>query len=332
MTYSKQPNWTLALGLPLLVALVCTVICFSPLFTLHPDRLSTGITLDLVLTAPLLYLWAIHKSTVSKMTVIRVFIVGLLVAGLLLHNRTHPLLTGIKTWISPMVEGWVLFLIGRKIYQARKKEVVPVAGEDFLIRCRRVAGKVLGNEKLGGIITGEIGTFYYLVAGRRSKEGFSYAKASGAIPVLGAFILCMLAEGTGLHFLLAHWSTRLAWILTGLSAYTLLQLYAHMRAMHARPISVSGGFLHLRNGLAGEVSIPIAAIEELTTISRPIRGEKAVQLALFRVLESSNMRLKLRQPVTIIGMFGIRKPAEVILFAVDQPTALLAAVQQADRA
>jgi len=72
MTTSPRPNWSLALGLPLLVMLVCTIIVYSPFFAAHSTRLSTAVTLDLTVTAPLLYFFAIRKTAVPRMTVIRV--------------------------------------------------------------------------------------------------------------------------------------------------------------------------------------------------------------------------------------------------------------------
>jgi hypothetical protein len=324
MTTSSRPNWTLALGLPLLVIASCAAIVFSPLFALNPTRFSTAITLDLTLTAPLLYFIAIRKTTVSKMTVIRVFVAGVLVAGLLLSQRS-PLLRSIKTWISPLVEALVIFMVFRKVYQSRRDS----SGQhqsDFLSRARIAASNAIGSERIGHIMASEFAVFYYVFIAKKAKDGFSYARASGAIPVLGVFMLCMLAEGIGLHFLIAHWSAATAWVLTTLSAYTMLQLYAHMRAMKARPIRVEGGMLYLRNGLAADVTIKFADIEEIQLTTRTVRGEVALKLALLGALEGHTMRIRLRQPVTVVRMFDIRRQASVLLFAVDRPEELRAKI------
>ena len=136
----------------------------------------------------------------------------------------------------------------------------------------------------------------------------------------------MLAEGVGFHFLLARWSVATAWVLTGLSAYTLLQLFAHMRAMKARLIRVKDGILYLRNGLAADVVVAVADIEEITLTKRTVRGEEALKLALFGALEGHSVRIRLRAPVTVVRMFGIRRRASVLLFAVDRPEELRRAV------
>jgi hypothetical protein len=320
MTVSSRLNWTLALGLPLLVMVACSMIVFSPLFLQHEQRLSTAITLDLTLTAPLLYFLAIRKSLVPKVTVIRVFLLGLLMAGLLLGNRS-PLLHGIKTWISPVVESLVIFTLALRFHKARKS----AQDLDFLSRSRSIVANLTGSERAGDIMGSEFAVFYYAFAPARKHPDntFTYSRSSGAIPVLGVFLLCMLAEGIGLHFLIAHWAPTTAWIFTGLSAYTMLQLFAHMRATHARPIQIAGNLLYLRNGLAADTCFRIADIEEINLTSRTSPKEKALKLALLGALENHTVRIKLRQPVTVIRMFGIRREASVLLFAVDKPKELL---------
>ncbi|MDO6433846.1 hypothetical protein Q4E93_24785 [Flavitalea sp. BT771] len=319
MTVSPRPNWTLALGMPLLVVAACTMIVFSPLFLQHEEQLSIAVTLDLTLTAPLLYFFAIRKSSISKLTVIRVFLLGLLIAGLL--NHRSPLPHDIKTWISPVIECLLLLTLALRLHKARKN----VHELDFLSGTRSVVASLTGSTRVGDILGSEFAVFYYAFApaGKRRDGSFSYSRSSGAIPVLGVFLLCMLAEGIALHFLIAHWSPTTAWIFTGLSAYTMLQLFAHMRAMYARPIQIVGNLVYLRNGLAADACIRMADIEEINLTSRTSPKEKALKLALLGALENHTVRIKLRQPVTVVRMFGIRREASVILFAVDNPKELL---------
>ena len=336
MTTLPRPNWPLALGLPLLVMIACSILVCTPVFLHHEQRLSTAILLDLTITAPVLYFLAIRKTRVSNTTVIRIFVAGVLLAGILL-GKHNPLLQGIKTWISPLVECCLIFLVIRKIYQARKAKTKDI---DFLTQARVIVSHVTGNARIGDIIGSEFAVFYYALAPTPSlyassslsatssmpAGAFSYARSTGAGPVVSAFLICMVAEGVGFHFLLAHWSPLTAWILTGLSAYTMLQLFAHMRAMKVRPIRLEDGVLQLRNGLAADVNIDIENIGEITRTTRTSSKEKALKLALFGPLESHSIRIKLRRPVTVTRMFGIRRQAHVLLFAVDKPAELMAAI------
>lgn len=335
MTTLPSPNWPLALGLPLLVMAICSILVGTPLFLHHEQRLSTAVILDLTVTAPLLYFLAIRKTKIPNTTTIRIFLLGVLLAGILL-GRHNPFLHSIKTWISPLIEVFVVYIIARKFYQARKAN----AGEaDFLTQARTIASHIFGNARVGDILGSEFAVFYYAFAPTPSSSHirasissptssqpartFSYSRSTGAIPVISAFLICMTAEGVGLHVLIAHWSPLTAWILTALSAYTMLQLIAHMRATKARPIRLENDRLILRNGLAADTTIDLSNIEEITLTTRTSSKEDALKLALFGPLENHSIRIKLRQPVAVTRMFGIRRNACVLLVAIDEPKMLI---------
>ena len=333
MILISQPRRVLMIGLPLLVWLACSLLVFSPVFSLRPDQLSTGITLDLTLTAPLLYFLVIRGTKIPKMTVVRVFVVGILLAGLLLHNKPHFLLSLLKTWVAPLAEGLLLFLVAKRFYQARQAANSVGEVEDFLSRCRMILKQVTGNEKLGYVLASEMAVLYYafLPQKERLPGAFTAYKTNGILLVLGVFLCMFFVETLGLHFLIGLWSKKLAWVLTTLGLYTALQLYAHMRAIRSRPILLGDRFLHLRNGLAADVSVQIDNIEqiELDTNRRqiPPADPSTVKLALIKGLENHNIRLRLKQPLLVNRVFGLQKKADSLLFFVDQPEDFLAAIR-----
>jgi len=155
----------------MLVMIACTILVFSPAFLLKGDQLSTAVTLDLTITAPLLYFLVIRRTQVSKMTVVRVFIAGLLLAGCLLYNKPHFLLSLLKTWVAPLAEGALLFLIAKKIYRASRsaKKGRKEEREDVLSRCRVMWTEVTGNERAGGILASEMAVLYYAFVPRKKR-------------------------------------------------------------------------------------------------------------------------------------------------------------------
>jgi len=74
--------------------------------------------------------------------------------------------------------------------------------------------------------------------------------------------------------------------------------------------------------------VRIDDIEEITLTTRTVRGEEALKLALFGALEGHTVCIRLRQPVTVVRMFGIRRRASVLLFAVDRPEELREAMHK----
>ena len=255
---TNKPNWAIALGIPFLIFVSCLLITFSSKFKGNNELLSNGILFDLLITAPLMYFLAIRKSNVSKLTVIRVFIVGLLFAGVILRSHSNPILQIIKTWISPLIELLVIFIIGSKFYVANKKAKAANENKvDFLMHCRSVMLQVLGTKKWPILIPSEVAVMYYAFFNVKEKSAdyqtkFTSYKENGLLLILGVILSIFLVETTGVHFLLTVWSKTIAWVITGLSLYTCLQLFAHMRAIKARPIVINAHSFEVHNGLAGD--------------------------------------------------------------------------------
>jgi hypothetical protein len=102
----------------------------------------------------------------------------------------------------------------------------------------------------------EIAVFHYAFCSRTSENkndetAFTVYKENGIILLLATFLCLFTIETIGMHFIFMMWSRNAAWVLTGLSFYTCLQLFEHIRALKARPVRIVGGKLLLRNGLMG---------------------------------------------------------------------------------
>jgi hypothetical protein len=324
MTITNKPNWKLAVALPLCIFFACFLITFSSAFKLHREILSNAIVIDLLITAPLIYFFVIRKSAVSKLTVIRVFVVGLLIAGLILNAHSNTLLYLIKTWISPVIEAMIIFVIGRKFYVANKRAKQSGKNNiDFLMHCRKVVQQVTGNEKATNIISSEISVFYYAFIAKKDKaidytSKFTSYKENGILLVLGMILSIFLIETAGVHFLLRLWNSTLAWILTALSVYTCLQVFGHIKAIKARPTILNTDSLDIHNGLAGDAFIQYSNIEKIELSNKILVGRKAIKIALLKGMENHNCVIYLKQPIEVTKIFGIKKRTDTVLFFVDR--------------
>ena len=322
---TNKPDWRLALIAPLCIFLACFIITRSSKFALNQELLSNAILIDLTIIAPLAWFVIIRKSSISKLTVGRVFIAGLLIAGWLLKGQSGTLLQIVKTWVFPLIEGVVIILTGRKFYSANKKARQSGTNDaDFLTWCRLVVCQVIGSEKAGNIVASEIGVLYYAFIGRTDKtidykSKFTSYKENGIVLVLGTFLSLFLIETIGMHFVLSLWNHTVAWVLTVLSFYTCLQLYAHIKAIKARPLNLSDDSLKIYNGLAADALIKYSNIEKFELSGKMPFAREAIKMALIKGLENHNCIIYLRQPIHVTKIFGIKKWTNTVLFFVDRP-------------
>lgn len=332
MTITTKPNWRLYIGLPGLVFFACCLISLLPQLRQNNAVVSMAILGDLLITAPLLYYIAIRKTTTPRITVIRVFIVGVLVAGWLLPATGNSILGFIKTWIAPLLEAVVVFYVGRTFYSLAKNAKQADAGPiDFLLYCRNLLGKVTGSPQAGNIIGSEIAVFYYAFFAQGDKgidyqNRFSICQQNGIRLVLGAILSILLIEAAGMHFLLALWNGVIAWVVTALSLYTCLQLFAHIRAIKARPIVISNNVLWVRNGMASDAMVDCSNIDRLEQTRHLPKGRQVIKIALLKGMEGHNMVLYLKEPIVITKILGIKKTTDTIAFFVDHPKDFAAAL------
>lgn len=309
------------------VLLSSLVFSLGPVLASHPE-VAVGITLDLTIVIPLIYLWIIRKKNVSTFTVIPVFLLCLLLASFLLPPAHHQALQWIKAWLLPIVELSALsFLIYkmRQIWIQLKKE--KAANPDFLEVLYKSTRQVFGHSTFAQVLSTELAVFYYAFYFGKKREAdqllsFSYHKKSGQTEVLGIICFLLIVETVPVHILLSMWNETLAWIASLSSLYIMLQILAHLRASRLRFIVFEEERLVLRNGLAASAQINYADIEDLEMTSRRVKTDKkVVKIGFLPELESHNMVLSLTDPQPITGLYGKEKKAQVLLFFVDDKEA-----------
>lgn len=301
------------------------VICYAAYFissTTNQYWTSLAIVFDLLITAPVVYYFMIRKTAVSRTSVLRVFVLGLTVGGLLLTGSKIPALSFVKTWVAPVAELTLIIFIALRFQRAVK--TIKEKGDlpnDFIFYCRNILFEISGNRKFSNIITSEIAVFYYLFKGKNRKvdlNAFTCYKENGMIMVYGSILGLLLIETGGMHFLFMLWNKKAAWILTGLSIYTCLQLFSHIRAMTLRTHVITSTGLYLRNGiLGGDVKIMLENISEIRNSEKATPAD-AVNLSLLKGIEKHNVIISLHEPVTVLKGFGIEKKTSAILINVDK--------------
>lgn len=138
--------------------------------------------------------------------------------------------------------------------------------------------------------------------------------------VIACFVVLISFECVGVHLLVQHWSTKVAWILTSLDVYGVLWLIGDYRALRLRPTLIRPGGIELRYGRRLSATIArdnVAAVETITDESQWKR-KGTIKLAL---LDDPKYLIRLREPVVATLMAGIKRKIDAIAILPDDTAA-----------
>lgn len=311
------------LGLLLLVYAAMILLVNSLYFTKNPNLLSLGITIDLIVIAPLLYVFLIRKTSIPKTTVIPLIMLGILCCSLILPADNQYYLNLFKTWGVPVLELSVLTLLIYKFRKTRKVFLKEKSNTfDFFIVLKNTCSEILPKPLVMPMAT-EIAVFYYGFINWKVKDlkknEFTYHKESGTMALLFALILIISAETVGLHYLLLKWNAVFAWIFTGLSIYSGIQIFGFLKSMTKRPILIENNLLYLKYGIMTEAIINLSDIDSIEITSRDIEvNDNLRKLSFLGDLESHNVIMHLKKENTLFGLYGMKKTYKSIAFFADK--------------
>lgn len=313
----------LKLGIPF--ALLLTLIAFvkSSYFQTNSNLLTLGISLDLLVTIPLVYFLLIRKTTIPKTTVVPFMIIGLIIGMYILPENQQYYLQLFKSWALPVIEltifTFVVIKVRKTILSYRKlKNTSP----DFYTAVKEACKEILP-QKLVIPFAMEVSVMYYgFINWKRKKlahNEFSYHKDTASVTLFLALILLIAVEMVTVHILLAKWSEIAAWILTILSAYSGIQILGFAKSLTQRPTIIEEDQLILRYGIMAEIAIPYQNIKkiELSKKSIPEDDKTTKFLSLLGETEGHNIILHVHEEATISGLYGIKKKFKKLAFHID---------------
>ena len=320
----KLPD--LILFLPILIVLSLVALVNLPWYQTMPPTLSYAITLDLVLTTPFLYFLIIRKRAIPKITVASVFVVCLVIAHYIIPPAHQTFLNQLKFWLVPIIELGVLSYVVLSARNTIRQFKVEKKGTPDFYTALCMACKAALPKKIAMVFAMEVAVVYYALFAwatpptPKANEFTSYKK-NGIISVVYALIMIVLAETFAVHMLVAKWSELVAWILTWLSLYTCMQLFALVRSLPKRLtyIDEAAQKIHLRSGFFNETVIDISAIEEIKLTARALPEDgSVVKLSALGDFGSHNIILYLNQETILQRVYGIQKPFKALAIYIDE--------------
>lgn len=324
MTAQASGNtFILPFAVPAGIILVSVILASGSILKEHPE-LATGIIYDLCILSPLTYFLLIRKKSIPNLTVVPFFIFGVVLASLLIPREQSFHLEIIKTFLLPAVEIIVLAVVIIKVRKAVKTVgTLSFKDNDMYMKLQEATLQITGIPKAAKIIATELGMLYYALFAWKFKKPlpneFTGYKENGVIAVLGVLIFLIVIETVALHFLLIRWNAVVAWIIFGLSLYTILQVLGHLSALKRRYSFISENELYLKYGLFGDLCIPLQKIKDVELTSEKIDETqgKVEYLSLSKDLEGYNIVIYLNEELSINSVYGISRPCSIVAFFID---------------
>jgi hypothetical protein len=281
----------------LTIVIVCTVIVRT---SSHADIAAWGVTFDLTLTIPLVWYFVVVRSgTARPMTLAPVFVVCMMLAALVVPRGQQQFLHDLR-YLSAPLEIVTLIFLGRRLAKVRDVESATRA--------------MFGHSRAADFVASEVSILWYAVFCWRTKppeEGFTVHQRNGWGTIAACIVAMIGFESIGMHLLVQQWSVKAAWIVTALDLYGVLWIVGDYHALRLRPTYSAEGILHLRYGLRWNAEIPLAEIESIDDV----RGEadwKRKNVLKMAMLDEPKYLVKLRRPVTVNGLAGIRRTIDAI--------------------
>ena len=324
---------TIAFIIPITLILALIILLNSPAYITQQNTLSTFITIDFIITIPLIYFFLIRKSNISNLTIAPFLILCIIIASYVIPTPYQDTLSAVKTWLIPIVELSVLTIIVLKVRKAIKHYKTAAEQHQDFYSILQDTCKSIFPELAAKLAANEIALIYYGFFNFKSVKlkpnEFTNYKNSAILSTLGALIFVVAIEMVSIHILASKWSTTLAWVLTGLSIYSAIQLIGIIRSVPKRPIIINEHELILRFGILSETIIPIDAIESITSANdSDFDKQKTTKtLSLLGELEHSNTVIHLKTPQHIHFIYGKAKPYSKLLFFVDNNQSFITEVE-----
>ncbi|CAN0562060.1 unnamed protein product, partial [Laminaria digitata] len=280
---------------------------------------------DLLLLIPLVYFLLIRKSEIPNITVIPVLLIGLFIGSYFLPEESQTYLSIFKTWALPVIEiGVLIFVLYKVRVVIRNNKRLKRANTDFFTAFKSTCYEILP-KNIALLLATEVAVFYYGFISWKKREindnEFTYHKKSGSPALFYAFIFIIGAETVAMHSLLTKWSSIAAWILTGLSIYTAIQIFGIAKSLTQRPISVNKSSLTLKYGILSQVEILFSEIGEIELTGKALEKNKLTKtLSPLGELESHNVVIHLNKNREIVGFYGIKKSFNILVLHIDEPS------------
>jgi hypothetical protein len=296
----------------LLAAVGINILAFLLARLVPRPQVEFGAALDVAVTVPALYFLLIVRAGLAP----AISIIPLCLLGLLRATWIAPPIAFARPAVGAAVEIAIVAILVMRV----RRGLRGTDSADVVERLEFAAREIVPVRRVAAILAAELAVFYYAFCSWRSKPdvrpdatAFTMHRQSGVAMLFGFLAGVSVMEAAVVHLAVSRWSAAFAWVLTGISIYGAIWLAALARSFPIRPVLVTEEELILRAGLLWSVRIP----RRIMTVERT---GAACDLRV-PLLAEPNLMLRLSEPVSACGIYGITRRVTSIGIALDDPAA-----------
>lgn len=305
------------------IYLFCIFLSQSNVFLQNSNLFSKAITFDLLISAPLVYFLLIRKTKVTNKTTIIIFVLGIIIGIYIIPKDNQQYIQLAIRWVLPVIElsiiAFVIYKVVQKIKQYKANNKLNL---DYYNLIKSICQQILP-KRVSNIVATEIAIFYYgFFAWKKNfatENQYTGHKKSGIFATLGVLMFMTFVEAGIVHLLVSRWNNVVAWIVTGLSLYSVVMLFGILKSIPRRLTTIEKENLVLRYGILSDANIRIDDIESIILSQKDLdlNDKLTKTLSPFSFLEGYNTIIKLKTEKQITGIYGFTKKVKKIGLNID---------------
>lgn len=293
-----------------------------------------GSLIDLIVVMPLLLM--LYKRKFSIKQAILLAAAGCIAARLIIPiHHLQPFVA--LTWAGFVVEGVfiaieVLVVVTLFYYMPKIVADVRASALPAIFSFPQAVEKHAPKYTVIQMLCADLLVLYYGFASWKRKErtGITLHKNSSYIAFQIMMIHAIVIETIGLHWWLHEKSLLLSILLLIINVYSVVFFIADMQAIRLNPLYVTNDALYISLGLMKRATIRFAMIEKIEEEQELLKGKLPKDTIDFIARDFGEaypqLILKMKEPVEVTFMLGIKKRYQAVAIKADQAQQLRAII------
>ncbi|WP_409369840.1 beta-carotene 15,15'-monooxygenase [Lysinibacillus sp. 38-6] len=293
-----------------------------------------GSLIDLIVVMPLLMM--LYKRKFSIKQAILLAAAGCIAARLIIPiHHLQPFVA--LTWAGFVVEGVfiaieVLVVVTLFYYMPKIVADVRASALPAIFSFPQAVEKHAPKYTVIQMLCADLLVLYYGFASWKRKErtGITLHKNSSYIAFQIMMIHAIVIETIGLHWWLHEKSLLLSILLLIINVYSVVFFIADMQAIRLNPLYATNDALYISLGLMKRATIRFAMIEKIEEEQELLKGKLPKDTIDFIARDFGEaypqLILKMKEPVEVTFMLGIKKRYQAVAIKADQAQQLRASI------